>query len=234
MKKQTQKSIPSLRQNMRALVITSLLTLAASFANAATLFTFDFPGSPTGSGVVTSQTSPTPPTGVTVTDFTRMDVNNSDAANVFNSTGWNSTSTIIESEYISFSISAATGYTVTLTDLAFLQRGSNTVGDKYDVRLFDGTLLHVSRDSDTVSTADTNETWDFTDLILDAGETASFRWYVFGDTQADGSGTPSSAGTFRLDNVVINGSVAAAIPEPSRALLLGLSSIGLIFRRRRQ
>jgi hypothetical protein len=44
--------------------------------------------------------------------------------------------------------------------------------------------------------------------------------------------TPSNvAGTARIDNVLI---AATAIPEPSRALLLGLGGLGLIFRRRRQ
>jgi hypothetical protein len=47
--------------------------------------------------------------------------------------------------------------------------------------------------------------------------------------------TPTNvAGTARIDNVLIAGTEIVAIPEPSRALLLGIGGLGLIFRRRRQ
>jgi hypothetical protein len=59
----------------------------------------------------------------------------------------------------------------------------------------------------------------------------TFRLYGFGATAAAGTGGFDTS--TNAVNVQLNGEVYA-IPEPSRALLLGIGGLGLIFRRRRQ
>lgn len=198
---------------------------------AQTIFTYDFPGSPQGSGLVASQTASSP-VGATMADFTRTNVTANNADDTFNSSAWNTTATIDFAEYVQFSITINTGYSASLTSLDFFEDGSNTVADEFRVAVStDGFSTTLESFDYTVSTSGTTKNWDFSNINLAAGQTATFRWYVFGDTQADGSGTPGGTGTFRLDDVALNGSVAL-IPEPSSALLLVLGGVSLALLRR--
>jgi hypothetical protein len=61
----------------------------------------------------------------------------------------------------------------------------------------------------------------------------TFRLYGFGATATGGTGGFDTVTADIVPNVQLNGEVYA-IPEPSRALLLGIGGLGLIFRRRRQ
>ncbi|GAB2565546.1 hypothetical protein GCM10027190_13820 [Spirosoma areae] len=48
--------------------------------------------------------------------------------------------------------------------------------------------------------------WDFTDFSVPPGTTLTFRFYPYGTTRADlAAGAASATGTFRLDNVTLNG-----------------------------
>jgi hypothetical protein len=64
-------------------------------------------------------------------------------------------------------------------------------------------------------------------------DTVTFRLIAWGATTTGGTFYFNDPLDTTANDLVINGTVAA-IPEPSRALLFGIGSIGLIFRRRRQ
>lgn len=207
---------------MKVINCASFATIMAGLslpALSAPLFTYDFPGDP-GSGLAASQTA-TQPSGATFGDFTRVNVNANAGANRFNSTAWNTTATLDTGEYVQFSFTVNPLFSGSITDISFVQDGSNTVADEYDVRYStNGFTSFVSRGSDTVTTSDSSEVWDFADLAVSAGDTVTFRFFVFGDTQADGSGVPAAGGTWSLDNVVVNGNLTA-VPEPGTLALAG-------------
>lgn len=205
----------------------AVMLFAAESANAVQLGIYEFTGSSTGDNQFNAVTAQ--PTGGTFSTFTRTNVNWSSAANVFNSTAWNVTSTIDTGEYIQFSLTVAPGYAASITDLSFFQQGSSTVNDEFEVRYStDGFTGFTTRGSDAVTVSPgASETWDFADVALSAGQTISFRWFVYGDTQADGAGTPSASGTFRVDNVALNGEITL-VPEPSSLAMLVFGMIGML------
>jgi len=196
-------------------------------AQAATLFTYDFPGIP-GSGLTADQTA-TVPAGLSFSDFTRSNVIEYIGNNVFNSNNWNINTAIDLSEYIQFTMTVDPGYSATLASLQFFQRGSDTVADEFRVAVSLDNFGSTTESSDgLVSFGGLSETWDFTDLILSGGDTVYFRWYVFGDTQTGGSGSPLPVGTFRLDDVSLNGAITpppAVVPEPPLALALSVTGL---------
>jgi hypothetical protein len=75
----------------------------------------------------------------------------------------------------------------------------------------------------TISPSLTNMTFDFSDVSMSADQQAALRFYGFeaGD----------NAGTFRLDNVLIDGAVIPApVPETSTAATIIFSACFVVWR----
>ena len=135
------------------------------------------------------------------------------------------------SGYLEFTIVPDAGYAISLTNFDFGVRSTSTGAQAYTLRssadayatdIFSGTIAN-------------NGTWSLKDNTFTAfnstvdGGSVTFRLFGHGGTGSPASGTINT----RFDDFTVELN-AVAIPEPSRAILLGLGSIGLIFRRRRQ
>lgn len=94
-----------------------LLAIARSAAFASVLYIYDFPGSP-GSGLAASQTN-LQPANATFSDFTRSTVTASSTADVFDSDNWSTNASLDPNTYVGFSITAAPGYHLNLSQITF-------------------------------------------------------------------------------------------------------------------
>jgi len=166
-------------------------------------------------------------------------------ANSMNTKGWDATNS---NDYLQFSLTVESGYTVTLGDLWIGTKSSGTGP---------GTMGFYSSADNYVNAFHTviqdgtnyyNETIDLSFLGPVSGSFA-IRLYEVGNTQADGSGDTSSTGTFRVTdytdtsgssyiyhNIGISGSVApvSSVPVPAAAWLLGTGFLGLIGLKRKK
>jgi uncharacterized repeat protein (TIGR02543 family) len=135
-------------------------------------------------------------------------------ANFFSSNTLNVTSSISNTSYIEFTATANTGYILNLISVSFFRQGSNTAPNNLEVRYStDNFLTSTSWGSAAVTpTTGSVLTWDFADFSTAVAGTITFRIYPFGTSRCDGTApAASSAGTFRVDNVTINGTVTSAI-----------------------
>ncbi|MDF3059613.1 MAG: hypothetical protein K0R17_3828 [Rariglobus sp.] len=218
------------------MIFATSLVACCSFVTAATLGTYEFTGTSTADGQFNAVTAQ--PTGASFSTFTRTNVNWTSTANLFNSTAWNVAVTVDTAEYVQFSFTVDTGYTATLSSLSYFQQGSNTVNDEYRVAYSTNSFATTAGfiDDTVAISPGSSETYNFGSVVLTAGQSISFRFYVFGDTQADGVGVPSAAGTFRFDTISLDGSIVSAVPEPSAYAMMagGLALASVLVHRRRR
>ena len=148
----------------------------------------------------------------TTSPLTRSGLTCSSTANVFNSTTLHATASLDASKYIQFSITGDAGFKVNLTSMSFFRQGSNTAPNQLEVAYStDGFTTQTNWGAAPVtSTSGSVATWDFADFSTAAAGTVTFRIYQYGTTRSDLMGTAaSSGGTFRLDDITLNGSVSA-------------------------
>lgn len=140
---------------------------------------------------------------------TRTSVTCMSTGNVFNSTTLNTTASPSNSSYIEFSATAATGYQLNVRSLSFFRQASNSAPNQLEVRYStDGFTTSTTMIGTPASpTTGTVLTWDFPDFNTNVAGTVTFRLYPYGTQRADGAGTSSASGTFRVDDVTIFGSV---------------------------
>jgi len=146
----------------------------------------------------------------TGTPLSRNTVICTNALNAFNSTTLNNTGSIVNTSYIEFSVSANAGYGLDLTSLSFFRQGSNTAPNRLEVRYStDGFITSTTWGAATnTPTSGSVITWDFADFSVNSPNTLSFRFYPYGTQRCDLTATPAaSGGTFRLDDVTLNGTV---------------------------
>jgi hypothetical protein len=166
-----------------------------------------------GSACPTNGNTPTMATNSTGTAVSRATITCNSTANVFNSTTLNNTSSISNTSYIQFSATANSGFILNLTSVSFLRQGSNSAPNQMEVRYStDGFSTSTTWGSAPVTpTAGTTATWDFADFSTGTAGTVTFRIYPYGTTRCDlAVGAASNTGTFRIDNLTINGTVSAA------------------------
>ncbi len=159
---------------------------------------------------------------------TRSTLTCSPTANVFNSTTLNNTASISDTSYVEFTISGNTGYKLNITSLSFFRQGSNTCPNSLEVRYStDGFATSTSWGAaPTTPTTGTAITWDFADFSTPYGGTVAFRFYPYGTTGANGTANAAAtAGTFRIDDLTVNGSVTL-IQAP--AITSSLSASGTV------
>jgi len=150
---------------------------------------------------------------------------------------------ITAGDFIDLSFVAATPGSLNLTgfsvDTAIANLTNNRAADTFSV------LFKTNGDTSPFTAADAlgasvtttalqgSTTWqsNFINLAtfpsLQGIDSAQFRIYLFG-----GAGPTASSRT-NIDNLVIEGTVIEAIPEPSRAILMAAGLMGFALRRRR-
>jgi hypothetical protein len=176
--------------------------LSPARCHASVVWTYDFPGTP-GSGLAMDQTNPQTP-NATFGDWARVNVSPVGTSDAFNSNFWNTTSNFDDTQYASFSITAAAGYHLNLQLLTFdemRESGGPTKG-RVEIFLNGSTTAYDTFDYNPTASVQ-NQTDNFTPTV-DANNVTSveFRFYGW-----DG-GTATSG--LILDNVTVTFDV---VPE---------------------
>ena len=137
-------------------------------------------------------------------------------------------------EFLSVSLNANTGFTLSLTSFSFKTSRSSTGPASVSVELFVGgvsqgvsSTFSPTNTTTTTTAAMNSNTFDFADLTsIAATSTVTFRVYGWGGT--------GSSGNLRVDDLTINGTVSA-IPEPSTySAIFGAAVLGCAVWRRKQ
>lgn len=143
----------------------------------------------------------------------------------FTATAW--TGTAPGTNYFQFTVTPTAGYEFSATSISFGYRATSTgptslairsSADSYSTSLATATLTNDS-------------TWyasgNLSITLSGLNSATTFRIY--------GSGASSAAGTFRVDDVVLNGAVTSAVPEPSTyaAIFGALALVVIVVQRRR-
>lgn len=143
--------------------------------------------------------------------LTRSSLNCSPTSNVFNSTHLSITPNLVPDSYIEFSASTNnSNYFLNITSLSFFMQTSVSAPNHIEVRYStDGFQTYKTWGSAPLSlTTGLIATWDMTDFSTGICGTVTFRIYPYGTTRSDGTSAPAdSNGLFKIDNVIINGSV---------------------------
>ena len=158
------------------------------------VFTYDFPGNPTGSGNVADQSS-TPPAFTTFGNWTRVDLMAGTTPNVWDNDFWNTTSNINRSQYTSFTITADAGWHLDLQSLTFSERATAGGPTKGEVQMFTNGSLYFTFDYNPDSQF-TTRNLGFTPTT-DANNVTSVEFRFYGWN----GGTPGAS--LLLDNVAI-------------------------------
>ena len=179
-------------------------------------------------------------TGIQATSITRSDelgVGTSTASSSFNSSKWNITDIFDEdSHYLTFTITTAPGYEVSIEKLSYNIESSDTAPNqgRWGYKIEDGEFVLQEPLTVQPSSPFGDGTWDISDLN-EASGTIEFRYWQFGTDRVDGEdGDSSASGTSRIRNlsgydVHLTGTV---IPEPTSIGLLVLMGGLLLIRRR--
>lgn len=199
------------RTRLTTLIVALLLFLVAGILNVCQgqIYVNTFTGA---SACPTNGNTPSMATNSTGAALTRNTITCQSTANVFNSTTLNVTSSVSNTSYIEFSATANSGYQLNLTSLSFFRQASNSAPNQLEVRYStDGFSTSTSWGAAPVSpTTGTTATWDFADFSTSSGGTVTFRVYPYGTTRADLTTPAVATGTFRLDDVTINGTVTSS------------------------
>lgn len=195
---------------MKRFVLVVLVSFIFVCAANAQIYLNTFTGA---SACPTNGNTPTMAANSSGTAATRNTITCSATANFFNSTTLNATSSVSATSYIEFSATADPGFVLNLTSLSFFRQGSNTAPNQIEVRYStDGFGTSTIWGSEPLTaTAGSVTTWDFADFSTLNNGTITFRIYPYGIQRCDLTGpAASSTGTFRVDDVTINGTVTAA------------------------
>lgn len=135
------------------------------------------------------------------------------------------------SNFFSFTVTAASGFTLSLTDLALKTAfvdpsgpsGTTFVRSSVDGFTSDlGSYTQIG----TTNSDFTNRSIDLSGAAYQDLSTITFRIYHYDDTNS----ATSTGLVHRLDDVVVNGN---AVPEPASFALFGLGGLSMLVRRRR-
>ena len=228
---------------MRHYLLLAAAALPLAFAApavAAPIIQYNFTGQP---GTEASVTATGAATGVTGLAFMRgTGLATSGAANSISSTGWSTSA----DDYYSFGFNVAAGRTATVSDLMFGSQASGTGPGLINVLAsVDGGAFTTVGSYSLAAATNLSQTLTFTSALT-ALSKIEFRLVAANSTNANGTGTIASTGTFRVTNFdptgdntpfAIDGTVAAAsspVPEPASwaMMIVGAGLVGGAMRRR--
>ncbi len=196
---------PRLSRN-RLIAVFAISLFSLSRLDAAVISNYAFDGNPADPAVTVT------PAGATFSDFTRTNLVDESHPNTFRTSGFSTGSSIDTTQFEGFSVTASGALTLAFEALSFDHNRSGKGPETGEIRYsFDGFATLAASFVWAIVTANTNQIWDFTDFVLNPGESVEFRFFGY---DAD-TGTGSKF--FELDNVgFVEG---ASIPEPASALL---------------
>ncbi len=215
--------------NMKLLV--RFITIAASLvaiSARAQIATFSFSGSV---GTETTIAPNSQPSNAVVSSMSRGTglTATSTGADTFVGVSWTTSASIDANDYFQFSITPSGGYSMNLTSLSLSERRSGTGIRTWEIR---SSVDNYASALGTFSVPDDTNTRTGQSVTLSSGFSSlttatTFRIY--------GYSAEAAGGTWRIDDVVLNGSISA-IPEPSTyaAIFGALALVGTVWHRRRQ
>lgn len=181
--------------------------------------------------------------GISVTTYTRgPGLGAAGASGTFNSSGFTAGGTeanaVTNGDFITWGFTSATPYDLTDFDIRYDRSTTGPTGIRIDFQANGGAFQTVWSDATVSATGET---------IL-ATSLASFGNVTSGTFRLIGFGATNTAGTFDFENAAsisspstsfqLNGSLAAAVPEPASALVFGtlflVSLVGARLRRKSQ
>lgn len=168
------------------------------------------------------------PANATVSAMSRgSGIGTNTTAGWFVASAWTTSTSLDANDYFEFTITPSSGYQLSLTSLTLDERRSLTGIRSWAVRSssnnFGSDLGNFSvPDNDLTRTGQSTSLNSLTDITT----ALTFRIY--------GYSSEAGGGTWRIDNVTLNGSISA-IPEPSTyAVIFGIVALaGAIIQRRR-
>lgn len=201
----------------RPLLYSLVLLAGAGTAAQGQLITFSFTGA---AGNETSFAPDAQPSGAFVSDMSRgSGISPSSTSGTFNSSGWTTSSGIDANDYYTFSIAPDANYSLSVSSLTLDERRSGTGIRNWSVRSslddFGSDLSFFSVPDDTLTRI--AQSTAFGSAFESLSSAVEFRFYGFG--------AESGAGTWRIDNVQVNGTLTA-VPEPEEYAML--ASLGLL------
>ncbi len=230
------------RTKAALLGVTAIGMLALSGqAAAATLVQYDFTGN---AGNEATEAASFAAANVAGVAFSRGGgLSAPSGANAFSSASWGAYATNM-TDYLTFGLTVASGYTASIDQLIFSSRSSNTgPGNLAVLAAVDGAAFRqiatFGQNGDNVA----NNVLSFAPLT--GVSNVVFRIVATSNTAANG-GTLAGGGTFRVQNYAgtnaspfsINGTVATvtAVPEPATwaMMIAGMGAVGFAMRRRRK
>ncbi len=163
------------------------------------VYTYDFPGNPTGSGKAADQSS-TAPAFTTFGDWTRVNLQAGTTPNVWDNDFWNTTSTINRTQYTSFTITANSGFFLNLQSITFDESRTGGGPTKGEVQLFTNGVLYATFDYNpslvTGAEQFKNFSFNFTPTTAaDQVTSAEFRFIAWN--------TGNSSSSLIFDNVAV-------------------------------
>lgn len=202
---------------MKKLMIALTILAIASVAQAELLATWTFSGgagtaSPNGAAVNIGQ--------VTIGNLVRTGLGTaSTAAGQFSSNGWN------DGGDISFSLTVNSGYEITGASMNITSlQGSNTGPGTTQWQ-----LNGVNAGASLTRTASAVTSWNASIGTIGAGAN-TLSIIAVGTANVTG-GAISAAGSYRINDLSLNGDIVA-VPEPATMGLLGLGALAMALRRK--
>ncbi|MBM3833589.1 MAG: hypothetical protein FJ403_10030 [Verrucomicrobia bacterium] len=192
----------------------------------AQIVTFSFTGS---AGDETSFAADAQPANGSVSSMSRgLGLTATTSAGTFNAKSWTTGSAIGSDDYYAFSITPNSGAHLTLTSLVMDERRSSSGIRNWSVR---SSLDSFASDLASFSVPDNDDTRTGQSTALGSAfqnltASVEFRVYAFS--------AESGTGTWRIDNVVLNGTLTST-PEPHEyAAVAGVALLGFAAYRRFQ
>jgi len=156
-------------------------------------------------------------------------VNASGNASRFNANNWTETSlndAVTANDYFTWTLNADSGYTFSVTNLAFTFQRSSTGGQDWALRSsLDGFTANLQT---WTALGNSSQTVDLQGSNLVNQTSIEFRFYGYNGSSTAGTAGFEGSG----DDLVINGSVQA-IPEPGTMAMFGAGILALFLVRRR-
>lgn len=206
------KNITSIASFKKWILSTLLFVLVPFLSFSQVIYSNTF----TGTGACPTQgNTPVVASNATGTVVSRSNSLSCDeGADVFNTKNLNNTASVNDASYIEFSVTPNADAKLSVTSLSFFRQASPSAPNQLEVR-YSTNSFATSTSWGAVpltpvtgtSTGGSTITWDFTDFSVPPSATLTFRFYPYGTQRADlaTGASNGTVGTFRLDNITLNG-----------------------------